>query len=289
REIITTAVVNDMVDRSGTTFLFRMNEETGASVPDINAAYLVARQVFDMAGFWAQVEGLDGVVDVPTQLDMLLEGHKLTERGTRWLLHNRRPPFDIAETIDFFSGGVLSVTSGLPKLLTGRDRSEFGDRLDSFTARGVPQALAEWVAGMVPAYSAFDLVEITAAVGRSVEETAEVYFDLAERLQIARLRDRITALPRDDRWNTMARAALRDDLYASHAAITQNVLEVTGPGRPEERLGVWVERNETAVSRAAQTLTEIWENDRFTVAMLSVAVRAIRTLVTASSLPEHPG
>ena len=38
REIITTAVVNDMVDRSGTTFLFRMNEETGASVPDLTAA-----------------------------------------------------------------------------------------------------------------------------------------------------------------------------------------------------------------------------------------------------------
>jgi glutamate dehydrogenase len=289
REIITTAVVNDMVDRSGTTFLFRMNEETGASAPDLTAAYLVARHVFDMAGFWAQVEALDGQVDVPTQLDMLLEGHKLTERGTRWLLNKRRPPFDIAETIDFFSGGVLSVTSGLPKLLTGRDRSEFGQRLDSFTARGVPEALAEQVAGMVPAYSAFDLVEIAATAGRSVEETAEVYFDLADRLQIARLRDRITALPRDDRWNTMARAALRDDLYASHAAITQDVLEVTGPGRPEERLGVWVERNETAVTRAAQTLTEIWESDRFTVAMLSVAVRAIRTLVTASSLPEHPG
>ncbi len=289
REIITTAVVNDMVDRSGTTFLFRMNEETGASVPDLAAAYLVARHVFDMAGFWAQVEALDGQVDVPTQLDMLLEGHKLTERGTRWLLHHRRPPFDIAETIDFFSGGVLSVTSGLPKLLTGRDRSEFGERLDSFTARGVSEELAGWVAGMVPAYSAFDLVEIAATAGRSVEETAEVYFDLADRLQIARLRDRITALPRDDRWNTMARAALRDDLYAAHAAITQDVLEVTGPGHPEERLGVWVERNETAVSRAAQTLTEIWESDRFTVAMLSVAVRAIRTLVTASSLPEHPG
>ena len=289
REIITTAVVNDMVDRSGTTFLFRMNEETGASVPDLTGAFLVARQVFDLAGFWAEVEALDGVVDVPTQLDMLLEAHKLTERGTRWLLHNRRPPFDIAETIDFFSGGVLTVTSGLPKLLTGRDRSEFTRRLDSFTARGAPQALAERVAGMVPAYSAFDLVEIAAAVGRSVEETAEVYFDLAERLQIARLRDRITALPRDDRWNTMARAALRDDLHAAHAAITRDVLEVTGPGSPEERLGVWVERNDTAVRRAAQTLTEIWESDRFTVAMLSVAVRAIRTLVTASSLPEHPG
>ena len=288
REIITTKVVNDMVDRSGTTFLFRMNEETGASVPDLTCAWLVARRVYDLPGFWAQVEALDGQVEVATQLALLLEGHKLAERATRWLLYNRRPPFDIAETIDFFSGGVLTVTSGLPKLLTGRDQSGFADRLESFTARGVPEGLAERVAAMVPAYSAFDLVEIATATGRSLEETAEAYFDLAERLQITRLRDRITALPRDDRWNTMARAALRDDLYAAHAAITRDVLQVTGPGSPEERLADWGRRNESAVQRAGQTLTEIWESDRFTVAMLSVAVRAIRTLVDASSLPEHP-
>jgi glutamate dehydrogenase len=287
REIITTTVVNDMVDRSGTTFLFRMNEETGASVPDLTCAWLVARDVFDMPGFWAQVEGLDGKVEVATQLTLLLEGHKLGERATRWLLHNRRPPFDIAETIEFFAGGVLSVTAALPKLLTGRDRAGFDGRLESYTARGVPADLAERVAAMVPAYSAFDLVEIAAATGRSVDETAEVYFDLAERLQITRLRDRITALPRDDRWNTMARAALRDDLYAAHAAITRDVLEVTGPGSPEERLAVWVQRNDPVVRRAAQTLTEIWESDRFTVAMLSVAVRAVRTLVASSSLPER--
>ena len=288
REIITTKVVNDMVDRSGTTFLFRMNEETGASVPDITGAWLVARRVFDLPGFWAQVEALDGQVEVATQLALLLEGHKLAERATRWLLYNRRPPFDIAETIDFFSGGVLTVSSGLPKLLTGRDQSGFADRLESFTAHGVPAGLAERVAAMVPAYSAFDLVEIATATGRGLEETAEVYFDLAERLQITRLRDRITALLRDDRWNTMARAALRDDLYAAHAAITRDVLQVTGPGSPEERLADWARRNESAVQRAGQTLTEIWESDRFTVAMLSVAVRAIRTLVDASSLPEHP-
>ena len=62
---------------------------------------------------------------------------------------------------------------------------------------------------------------------------------------------------------------------------------MTGPGSPEERLAAWVQRNESAVRRAAQTLTEIWESDRFTVATLSVAVRAIRTLVAASTLPDH--
>jgi glutamate dehydrogenase len=41
------------------------------------------------------------------------------------------------------------------------------------------------------------------------------------------------------------------------------------------------------VQRATQTLTEIWQTDRFTVATLSVAVRAIRTLVAAGTLPPN--
>jgi glutamate dehydrogenase len=137
----------------------------------------------------------------------------------------------------------------------------------------------------VPAYSAFDVVDIARGTGRPIEETAEVYFDLADRLQIARLRDRITALPRDDRWNTMARGALRDDLYTAHAQLARDVLTVTDPGSLEDRLAAWVQRNESAVLRAAQTLTEIGESDAFTVATLSVAVRAIRTLVASSTLP----
>jgi glutamate dehydrogenase len=286
REIITTAVVNDMIDRSGTTFAFRLNEETGASVPDIGAAWLVAREVFDMPGFWAQVEALDGKVDVATQILALLEGRKLTERGARWLLHFRRPPFNIQATIDFFADGVLTVAAGLPKLLTGRDLSGFETNRDAFRARGVPDELADQIAAMVPAYSAFDIVDIARGIGRGVDVTAEVYFDLAERLQITRLRDRITALPRDDRWNTMARNALRDDLYSAHAALARDVLTVTEPGSPERRLAAWVQRNDSAVRRAGQTLTEIWESDAFTVATLSVAVRAVRTLVAASALPD---
>jgi len=285
REIITTAVINDMVDRSGITFTFRLNEETGASVPHITEAWLVAREVFDMPGFWRQLKALDGQVDTSAQILALLEGRKLTERASRWLLHFRRPPFDIQATIDFFAGGVLTVGAGLPKLLAGLDMSSFEERRDMFTSRGFPDELADRVAAMVPAYSAFDIVDIASSTGRPVEETAEVYFDLAERLQITRLRDRITALPRDDRWNTMARGALRDDLYTAHAELARDVLTVTDTGTPEQRLAAWVAKNQAAVARAAQTLVEIWESDAFTVATLSVAVRAIRTLVASSTLP----
>jgi glutamate dehydrogenase len=134
REIITTVVVNDMVDRSGITFWFRLNEETGASGPDITRAWLVAREVFDMPSFWAEVHQLDGVVDVSTQISLLLEGRKLSERAARWLLHNRRSPFDIQATVDFFARGVLAVGAGLPKLLTGLDAEGFAGRRESYVS-----------------------------------------------------------------------------------------------------------------------------------------------------------
>jgi glutamate dehydrogenase len=288
REIITTSAVNEMIDTSGTTFLFRLIEETGASVPDLTRAWLVAREVFDMSAFWRQVEGLEGRVGIGAQITLLLEGRKLTERAARWLLHNRRPPFDIQATVGFFADGVRTVRSGLPKLLTGRDLSGFEERRDSYLDLGVPLDLAERVAALVPTYSAFDIVQVAASTGRGIEEIAEVYFDLADRLQITRLRDRITALPREDRWSTMARAALRDDLYAAHASLTADVLGASGhegARSPEERLAAWASRNEAAVAMAAQTLGEIWESERFTFTTLSVALRAVRTLVAASSLP----
>jgi NAD-specific glutamate dehydrogenase len=119
-----------------------------------------------------------------------------------------------------------------------------------------------------------------------VPEVAEVYFDLAGRLQLTRLRERVIALPRDNRWNSIARAALRDDLYAAHATLTRDLLLHSEPGQsPEERLASWAEANGAALARARQTLSEIWESDHFDLATLSVALRAIRTLVAAGNLP----
>jgi glutamate dehydrogenase len=284
REIITTSVVNDMVDAGGTTFLFRMGEETGLPVPDITRAWLVTREVFGLAAFSRQVDGLVGDIDVDVRIGLLLEARKLMERATRWLLLNRRLPFGIAETVSFLSEGVATVRSGIPKWLLGRDLATYEERRSSFASRGVPAGLADEVAAMVPSYSAFDIVQGAAMAGRGVEETAAVYFALADRLQLGRLRDLIVALPREDRWASMARASLRDDLYGAHAALTRDVLAIGGHGPVGDRVSAWEERNADAVGRAAVTLGEIWQSERFTFTTLSVACRVIRTLVTPGSV-----
>ncbi|KUP95511.1 NAD-glutamate dehydrogenase [Thermobifida cellulosilytica] len=284
REIVTTMVVNDMVNRCGSTFAFRFNEETGADAPEIARAYLLVTEVFGLRDFWAEVEALDYRVDVDTQLKMLLEARKLIERSARWLMRYRSFGSDLNAEIVRFREGVREIVPQLPEMLQGRDLESFNERRDLLTARGVPRELAVRVADMVPAYSTFDLVRVSEETGRSLREVAEVYFDLADQLQLSRLRERVVALPRDDRWSTMARGAVRDDLYAAQADLSAIILRSghTGEG-PDELRAHWTEKNRAAVRRATELLSEIWETERFDLPTLSVAVRSIRSLVDSSN------
>ncbi|MGW3984196.1 hypothetical protein, partial [Streptomyces mirabilis] len=113
---------------------------------------------------------------------------------------------------------------------------------------------------------------------------AEVYYDLADRLNITQLMDRIIELPRADRWQSMARASIREDLYAAHAALTADVLAVgNGTSTPEQRFKAWEEKNAAILGRARTTLEEIQTSDSFDLANLSVAMRTMRTLLRTHS------
>ncbi len=43
----------------GLNFVERMKEETGAPVEEILACYMMARDVYDLPKYWAQIEALD--------------------------------------------------------------------------------------------------------------------------------------------------------------------------------------------------------------------------------------
>ncbi|MFF3122219.1 NAD-glutamate dehydrogenase [Streptomyces sp. NPDC057908] len=280
REIITTVLVNDTVNTGGSTFLHRLREETGASIEEIVRAQFAAREIFGLGQVWDAVEALDNEVAADVQTRIRLHSRRLVERGSRWLLGNRPQPLEIAGTIDFFKAGVEQVWAELPKMLMGADLDWYQSILDELTEAGVPGELAQRVAGFSSAFPALDIVAIAERTGKDPLSVAEVYYDLADRLGITQLMDRIIELPRADRWQSMARASIREDLYAAHAGLTADVLSVgNGTSTPEERFKAWEEKNAAILTRSRSTLEEIQGSDAFDLANLSVAMRTMRTLL----------
>ncbi|GAA4810547.1 NAD-glutamate dehydrogenase [Streptomyces ziwulingensis] len=284
REITTTVLVNDTVNTGGTTYLHRLREETGASLEEIVRAQTAARAVFRSYPVWDSVERLDNKAEAAVQTRIRLHSRRLVERGTRWLLNNRPQPLQLAETVEFFADRVERVWAELPKLLRGADADWYQRIHDELTGAGVPDETATRVAGFSSAFPTLDIVSVADRTGQEPLAVAEVYYDLADRLGIAQMMDRISDLPRADRWQSMARAAIREDLYAAHAALTADVLTAgNGTSTPEQRFKVWEEKNAAILGRARATLEEIQSSDAFDLANLSVAMRTMRTLLRTHS------
>jgi glutamate dehydrogenase len=140
------------------------------------------------------------------------------------------------------------------------------------------------VAGFSSAFPTLDIVSVADRMGKEPLDVAEVYYDVADRLGITQLMDRISDLPRADRWQSMARAAIREDLYAAHAALTADVLAAgNGTSTPEQRFKLWEQKNAAILGRARTTLEEIKGSDAFDLSNLSVAMRTMRTLLRTHS------
>ena len=280
REIIVNGIVNDMVDHQGTTFAYRLAEGTGAGAAEIARAYTVARDVFDIRGIWSGIEALDNVVPAGIQTVMLLEARTLVERASRWLLRQRRPPIDVTAEVERFTDGAARIAASLPALLAPSDRDRFRGQAEHMEEAGVPEGLAHRVAGLDPLFGTLDITEVSAAEDIPVEEVAAVYYALGEKLDLHWLRNQINALPRDNRWQTLARAALRDDLYSQQRAITAQVLRLGGEHLgPEERIDAWLGHVEAAARRVSQVVSDIKGGATADLASLSVALRESHRLI----------
>jgi glutamate dehydrogenase len=280
REIVVTQLVNQLVNNAGMTYFHRLSGETAASAAELTLANFVSREIFGAKALGKEIASFDNVIDAGVQTRMRIEVRTLVERASRWLVNNRRRPLDSEAVVAEFEVVTEKVMSELPSLMSGRELDSFNGRREALLDRGVPETLATRVAVCPPAYMVLGIVQTAARLEVDPLEVARVHFAVGERLGLPMLVARILALPREDRWQTMARAALRDDLHTVHGQLTSLVLESTKAGADAQtRVAAWEIGDREAIRRAAATFEEICSDETADLARMSVALRVVRSLV----------
>jgi glutamate dehydrogenase len=283
REIVATRLVNTMVNRAGTSFDHRMLEETGSTVPEITRAWVAARRILRLDEQWEEIESLEPTIAGSVQLDLLLLLRQLIERGVLWILRSRRPPLNIANTVLAFRDALTGLEGSLGDAMGAAHEQARSAVYDRFVDAGVPESLARRASTWGYQHTSFDAVELAVARGRTPLDVATVYWSLFHRLGLEWLWDRIGQLPRNDRWQTYARAALRDDLLAELRHLTGDVLragDLFTP--PAELIEQWVAVNQRSVDRIERLFSDIANSGLYDLTTLSVALRQLRNVVLAS-------
>lgn len=209
-----------MINRTGSVFVHRMQEETGAAPEEVTRAFILVRDVFELEPLWAEIDALDNKVPAQLQYEMLDNVGRLVVRATLWFLRRRREKLPIAEVLKIFRPSLEALAKSMPAMLGPADRGAWDALVAKLVKQGVSQPLAQRAANLDAIYGVLDVTEVSHEQKKPVDVISTLYFALGGELDLRWISDRITQLPTDTSWQALARNALRDDLASQHRAIT---------------------------------------------------------------------
>lgn len=241
------------------------------SVVDITRAWVAARDVMGLADLWDRVDHLTGAVKADVQMEMLLELRQMAERVTLWLMRHRPLPLDIAAAVEGLRPGISELAVGLETALRGRMRDTVFAVEAGRLAAGVPEDLAQRSAQWPLLHTGLDVIDLAARTDRPLAAVATAYWQAFDRLDLTWLWEGVGKLPRSTRWQTQARAALRDDLVAGLADLTADALRV---GSVDD----WYSAHERLIGTSVAIFNDLRRVDTHDLTTLTVAVRQLRTL-----------
>ncbi|MBY4677995.1 NAD-glutamate dehydrogenase [Marinobacterium arenosum] len=285
REIIANQIANQLVNFMGINAPSRLRASSGAAPAIIARAYILARDVFDIVPLWRRLETLDYQIDAAVQLEMMLNLQHLMRRATRWFARNRRGSLDTAAEVHSFRESLEKVCHRLGELLQGKPKQRWLMAYQRYLEAGVPDRVAELVAGAPILYTLLGMIEVARKSRQSEDLVATTYFELGDRLGLYLLAQQLNELEVVNHWQALARETFRDELDTQHQALTRHLLQLgeqAGHTRPPDVDG-WMAANKELMERWQVVLSELQNAERPEYAMYTVAIRELCDLANAGS------
>ena len=290
KEIICTRVANELVNIGGITFAYRIMEEFNVGIDSVARAFIVARELFELGTAAKLHSELSPKTPLDAWFTVLRDNQRVLDRAVRWFITERGvvAGATISELLENF-GSVVEMRRNLPEYLSGISRARVRAKRDAGEAWGLPEELIViWIRGF-EGYALLDVIRSAADHDFEATSLAPVYFATYDRFKVDELLGLITELPRSDRWEILARQAMRGGLYETAAELALSVAEgakgdFSTVDGAQQALASWIEDHPTRVGNIDRILDEIAEAapDATGHPRLAVVSVALRTLASAS-------
>ncbi len=284
-EIIATKLTNNLVNDMGLNFVFRMKEETGATVEEIANAYAIVHGIFNIDTLWSKIEDLDNKISATLQLQLLEEARRILRRAARWYLRHGVKELSIDKAIASYRATFDTLSRNLQHYLVEEEYAELEEATLKYTSEGVPQDIAYQVASFSNLFCAFDLAQIIENDPHDTDVVARLYYLLGAKLELHWFLSQINHQAVSNHWQALARASYREELDWQQRSITSNLLQCGKEGEGAEAiLEHWISQNEALLNRWYMMMTEFKTSTTHDFAKFSVALRELMLLSVKSNI-----
>ncbi len=278
-EILATTISNIIVNEMGATFVYRMQDETGAAVSAIVRAYLIAREILNLDVLWKNLAALESKLNVEQQTEMVLLYVRLLRRVTRWFLRNERMHLNISQAVKRYSPGVCMIKQAMPEIFSGGHRDQYDKHYARYLAMGIDSGFAHELAVTRALFSVMDIIEVAQQQDIDTIKVAQLYYRIGEYLELTWIRSQVIAHSAENNWESLAREALRDDLDWQQRQFTESIISIDKNKNDLINLFTdWAETHTDLIDRWRFVLTDLRASSNLNYTMFFVAIRELLEL-----------
>jgi glutamate dehydrogenase len=275
REIVTTYLINDLVDLMGSSFLHRVARDSGREIAEVTWAWFIASHIAGAAELRADLAGLEGTHPLEAVYRWLFGLARVLDRTTRWVLNNVDPATSASRAIEQHRDGLGRLRAEFDQLVTGEDRVIFTERMEELAGLGVDRTLAARIITLRFLPELLDILRIATEAGTDEVETARAYYLVSERLGITRLQQALRSVSGEEPWSKRLSARLLADVGRAHRAIAHHVLECAEGGDMDACLAEYEHSRLQESTLYREVLEELRDSPHAPLAGYAVAVRAL--------------
>jgi len=279
REIIATKLSNMIVNEMGFSFVYRMQDETGAPVSAIVRAYIITRSVLNMDMIWKELEALDNQLDAEKLAEIMMLYVRLLRRISRWFLRNQRMRLDMTTVIQLYSPGMQELKNLMPSVFGEAHRAVYDTHFKQYTQMGIPDGFAHELTITRGLFASMDILDVAQERSINISKVAETYFNIEEFLELAWIRTQIIIHTTDNHWEALSREALRDDLDWQQRQLTAGIISFDEKNQDLSTcLDKWSASHTALIDRWRHVLTNLRSSSALNYTMFFVAIRELLDL-----------
>ncbi|MEZ5926203.1 MAG: NAD-glutamate dehydrogenase [Hyphomicrobiaceae bacterium] len=277
REIIATVLTNNAINRGGSTFVVRLEEETGHLPATIVTAFAAVVKVFDLESLWSRIDKLDSAVPATLQLELYRACQNLVRRQSHWFLRRAQLGDGLGALVGLFKPGIDAMRPIMGEGLSADEAKVRAERTNRYVAEGVPEDLAREIALLDRLGSGTDIVAVARATGRPVPMLVRLYTEVGSHFRLDTLREAAESMPLTDYFDRLAVNSSLSILSDAQRAVLEDIARASKDDEPSFKR--WLDRHGKAADRAKVSLDEIIDSGAPTLARLTVAAAQLRDLV----------
>jgi glutamate dehydrogenase len=262
KEIIATHISNSFIHELGISFIVELNEETNKNIEDIVSAYIISRKIFNIKEILLAIDKRYSDLNAKEILFIHKSIRQFTKRCVKWLLRNNvyiNKTDDQKNKLNKFIDGVNSLLSEMPYIAKGKVYDEYGMFLSKLNTISLPKHIIKEISLLNFSYAALNIVHASQKSGKNIRLFAELYFITSEKMGVYWLKNLISELNIETKWDIASSYSLKGKLDEVQRVISLNVYNNLNlkSGEVEKVFNDWFLNNKNQIKSWTRLMADL--------------------------------